>query len=181
MKRVLLTLAVALLIPSILMAAPVTVGVYFDGSLAYTPQNQSQPFLGSLYMIQNDYYVTGVEYSLITPDYNFVIAGYSYPPSYSLSLGDAFNGHSIVFWPPLTGYPEGYDLLVNYECYLVAPCSQATNYTIVVGPHPDSGFLRGTYSPNNDFFEIVGLTSWLCPDGIATEEESWGAIKSMYR
>lgn len=181
MKRVLLTLAVALLIPSILMAAPVTVGVYFDGSLAYTPDSPSQPFLGSLYMIQNDYYVTGVEYSLTIPDFNFLIAGYNYPPSHALSLGDAFNGHSITYWPPLTGYPDGYDLLVNYECYLVVPCSQATNYTIEVGPHPDSGFLRGTYSPDNDFFDIIGLTSWLCPEGVATEEESWGAIKSMYR
>jgi hypothetical protein len=66
MKRVLLTVAVALLIPSILMAAPVTVGVYFDGSLVYTPTGgPSTSFKASLYMIQNDYYVTGVEYARI--------------------------------------------------------------------------------------------------------------------
>lgn len=182
MKRVLLTVAVALLIPTILMAAPVTVGVYFDGSLVYTPEGgPGTEFLGSLYMIQSDYYVTGVEYSLITPDPNFVIAGYSYPPSHALTLGDAFNGHSITYWPPLTGYPDGYDLLVNYECYFTTSCSQATNFTIEVGPHPDSGYLRGTYSPDNDFFDIIGLTSYLCPEGVGTEEESWGAIKSMYR
>lgn len=182
MKRVLLTVAVALVIPSILMAAPVTVGVYFDGSLAYTPEGgPGTAFKGSLYMVQNEYYVTGVEYALYIPDVNFTITGYNYPPSHALSLGDAFNGHSITFWPPLTGFPDGYDLLVNYECRLLVPCSQATNYTIEVGPHPDSGFLRGTYSPDNDFFDITGLTSFLCPEGVGTEEESWGAIKSMYR
>ena len=181
MKRVLLTVAVALLIPSILMAAPATIGVYFEGSLAYTPDSPTQPFLGSLYITQSDYYVTGVEYSLIVPDVNFIISGYNYPPSHALSLGDAFNGHSITYWPPLTGYPTGYDLLVNYECHLVVPCGVATNYTIQVGPHPDSGYLRGTYTPDNEFFELIGLTSWLCPEGVATEEESWGAIKSMYR
>ena len=182
MKRVLLTVAVALLIPSILMAAPVTMGVYFEGSLAYTPPGEpGTAFKGSLYIVQSDYYVTGVEYSLIVPSADWVITGYNFPPSHALSLGDAINGHSITYWPPLTGYPDGYDLLVNYECVILAPCSQMTNYTIEVGPHPDSGYLRGTYSPDNDFFDVIGLTSYLCPEGVAVDEESWGAIKSMYR
>jgi hypothetical protein len=185
MKRVLLTIA-ALLIPSILMAAPVTMGVYFDGSLAYTPTaGPGVPFVGALYIVQNEYYVTGVEYSLVTPNdpahAQFIITGYSYPPSHALTLGDAFNGQSITFWPPLTGYPDGYDLLVTYECRALVPCSQMWDYPIVVSANPDSGFLRGTYSPNNDFFDITGLTSFLCPESIGTEEESWGAIKSMYR
>jgi hypothetical protein len=52
----------------------------------------------------------------------------------------------------------------------------------VVGPHPDSGFLRGTFAPENEFFDIIGLTSVLCPEEpVAVEEESWGTIKSMYR
>jgi len=182
MKRVLLTVAVALLIPSILMAAPVTMGVYFDGKLAYTPPaGPGVPFTGALYIMQSDYYITGVEYQLIRPDLNFLIAGVTYPPSHSLDLGDPFNGHSITYWPPLTGYPVGYDLLVTYECVMLAPCSQATNYELIVGPHPDSGYLRGTYSPDNDFVDIIGLHSYLCPEGVGVEDESWGAIKSMYR
>jgi hypothetical protein len=186
MKRVLLTVAVALLIPSILVAAPVTLGVYFDGSLAYTPPgNLGTPFIGALYMIQNEYYVTGVEYSLVTPNdldhANFIITGYTYPPNYSLSLGDAWGGHSITFWPPLTGYPDGYDLLVTYECITLESCSKMRDYPICVGAHPDSGYLRGTYAPDHEFFDIIGLTSYLCPNQIGTEEESWGAIKSMYK
>ena len=182
MKRVLLTVA-ALLIPSILMAAPATVGVYFDGSLAYNPPGVGVPFVGALYIVQNEYYVTGVEYSLQTPNdpahAQFIITGYSYPPNHSLTLGDAFNGHSVTYWPPLTGYPTGYDLLVTYECRVLAPCDAMWDYPIVIGPDPGSGYLRGTYSPDNDFFDIIGLTSVLCPMEFGTEESSWGAIKSM--
>lgn len=186
MKRVLLTVAVALLIPSILMAAPVTVGVYFEGSLAYTPPGGTgTPYIGALYMIQNEYYVTGIEYSLVTPNdidhTKFIITGYTYPPNHQLSLGNAWTGHSITYWPPLTGYPDGYDLLVTYECINLEVCSKMRDYPICVGAHPDSGHLRGTYAPDHEFFDIIGLTSYLCPNQIGTEEESWGAIKSMYK
>ena len=185
MKRVLLTVAVALLIPSILIAATPTVGVYFEGSLAYTPNAPGQEFFAGLYIVQNEYYVTGIEYSLVTPDdpthTQFFILEMTYPPNFALALGDAWNGHAVSYWPPLTGYPEGYDLLVKYSCMTSVPCSQMRDYSIVVSAHPDSGFLRGTFSPDNDTFEAVGLTSYLCPQGIGTEEESWGAIKSMFR
>ena len=184
MKRVLLTVA-ALLIPSILMAAPATVGVYFDGTLTGTTPGIYSPFLGSLYIVQSEYYVTGVEYSLVTPNdpthAQLFISGYNYPPSHALTIGNAWDGQALTYWPPLTGYPEGYDLLVTYEFMTTVECVDMPDYPIVVTTHPDSGYLRGTYSPNNDFFEIIGLTSFLCPESIATDEESWGAIKSMYR
>jgi hypothetical protein len=185
MKRVLLTVAVALLIPSILMAALPTVGVYFDGTLTGPAAGAYGTFKGSLYIVQNEYYVTGVEYSLVTPNdpahAQLIIMGYTYPPTHALTLGDAWLGQALTYWPPLTGYPDGYDLLVTYEFMALVDCVDMPDYPIVVSPHPDSGFLRGTYSPNNDFFEIIGLTSYLCPEQIATETESWGAIKSMYR
>ena len=184
MKRVLLTV-VALLIPSILMAATATVGVYFNGTLTASPE-QFTYFKGSLYIVQSELYVTGLEYSLVTPndpDHLQVSMSpeYTYPPNHALALGDPWTGHSITYWPPLTGYPEGYDLLVTYEFFTVAECVDMPDYPIVVSADPDSGYLRGTYAPDNDFFEIIGLTSFLCPESIATEEESWGAIKSMYR
>ena len=186
MKRVLLTVAVALLIPSILAAAPATVGVYFNGSLAYTPTGlPGEPFVGALYIVQNEVYVTGLEYSLVTPNdpghTQFIITGYTYPPSHRLTLGEVWGGHSVTYWPPLTGYPDGYDLLVTYECRVLAPCDQMWDYPIVVSAHPDSGYLRGTYAPDHEFFDIIGLTSIVCPLEYGTEEESWGAIKSMYR
>jgi hypothetical protein len=185
MKRVLLTVAVALLIPSILMAAPATLGVYFDGTLTGETPGAYTPFTAGLYIVQSEYYVTGVEYGLTTPNdpvhAQLIITGYNYPPSHALTIGDAWSGHSLTYWPPLTGFPSGYDLLVTYEIITTVDCVDMPDYPIVVGPSPDSGFLRGTYSPDNDLFDITGLTSFLCPEQVSTETESWGAIKSMYR
>ncbi len=97
MKRVLLTVAVALLIPSILMAAPVTLGVYFEGSLAYTPQSPSTTFLGGLYIVQSDYYVTGVEYQSVQAGLQ---SGSDHPghirPITHCDIGDPFGGHSVT-------------------------------------------------------------------------------------
>ena len=183
MKRVLLTAAVALLIPSILAAAPATLGVYFNGSLTGTPPGVYMPFIGALYIVQNELYVTGVEYSLVTPNDPahtwLIIQGYTYPPNHSLTLGDAFNGQSLTYWPPLTGYPEGYDLLVTYRFVALMECEEMWDYPIVVSAHSDSGYLRGTYAPDHELFDIIGLTSILCPFETGTEESSWGAIKSM--
>jgi hypothetical protein len=184
MKRVLLTAAVALLIPSLVWAWTPTLGVYFDGKLTYTPDAPFHAFAASLVIVQSAYYVTGVEYSLVTPNdlghAQFIITGWHFPPNYSVEIGNPFDGHAITFWPPMTGYPEGYDILVTYDCLTMQPCSQMWDYPIVVSPDPTSGELRGTYAPDNDLFDIIGLTSYLCIDQIAVEEGSWGAIKSMY-
>ncbi|MDD3643583.1 MAG: hypothetical protein PHQ19_09000 [Candidatus Krumholzibacteria bacterium] len=142
-------------------------------------------FKAHLAIVQSEYYVTGVEYSLVTPNdpthLQFGIIGYEYSPNYALHLGDPWIGHAITFWPPLTGYPEGYDVMVTYLCMTFVPCAEMWDYPIVVSPDPTTGQLRGTYAPDNNFFSIVGLSSYLCIDAIAVEEESWGAIKSMYR
>jgi hypothetical protein len=183
MKRVLLTAAVALLIPSLVGAWTPTVGVYFDGKLTYTPAAPFTIFRADLVITHSpEYYVTGIEYSLVTPDpTKFGIINWEFPPNYVQQLGDPFNGHAITYWPPLTGVPLGYDLLVTYNCMAFAPCHDMWNFPIVVSADPRSGYLRGTYAPYNDKFYPIGLTSYLCPEGIGVEEESWGAIKSMYR
>jgi len=185
MKRVLLTAAVALLIPSLVGAWTPTMGVYFSGKLTYTPDAPYHSFLASLVIVQSDYYVTGVEYSLVTPNdpthTQLGIISATYPPNFSLEIGTPFDGHALTFWPPMTGYPDGYDLLVTYEFMTFEPCSQMWDYPIVVSADPSSGELRGTYAPDNDLFDIIGLTSYLCIDQIAVEEGSWGAVKSMYK
>jgi hypothetical protein len=179
MKRVLLTVAVALLIPGLLMAADATMGVYFNGLLHTTP-TPFVPFNGYLFLVQSDYFVTAVEYQLVISNPNFIITGTSYPSNFSIENGDPLSGHSIAFWPPMTAYPDGMDLLATYSCMTLADCSMMPNTTLTVGPHPVSGELRGTYSPDNELFPIVGLTSFICPDGVANEDASWGAIKSLY-
>ena len=191
MKRVLLLLVIALLIPGMLWATA-TMGVFFGytpGLMAMSPPPFTE-FDAYLYLHHADYYVTAIEYSLITPDDPghawFSISSVTYPDNKSIHDGDPFSGHSIAYWPPLNGYMPGYNLLCSYKCYTFEPCwsegGAMIDYEIVVGPHPDSGYLRGTFTPDNEFFDIIGLTSVLCPEvPVAVGDESWGAIKSVYR
>lgn len=190
MKRVLLIFAVALLIPGMLSAAT-TMGVYFGympGEMNYHP-TEFVFFDAYLYLHHADVYITAVEYQLVTPNdlghALFTITALDYPDNMSINLGNPFSGHSIAYWPPLNGYVPGYNLMCKYTCITTDNCLDEggvlVNYQLVIGPHPDSGELRGTYFPDNLFFDITGSTSLLCPDPNEIEEESWGAIKSMYR
>jgi hypothetical protein len=191
MKKVLGALVIALAIPGML-SATATMGVYFGytpGAMASSPA----PFVEFdtyLYLHHAEKYVTAIEYSLVTPDDPghawFSITAVSYPDEKTIHDGDPFSGHSIAYWPPLNGFIPGYNLVCSYKCYTFEACWDAggamIDYEIVVGPHPDSGFLRGTFTPDNEFFDIIGLASVLCPEEpVAVEEESWGTIKSMYR
>ncbi len=136
-----------------------------------------------------DYYVTAVEYQLVTPldpaHAFFGIANVTYPENVSVALGDPFEGHSIAFWPPLNGFVPGYNLICTLKCFTLASCAREggvlTDYPVAIGPNPRSGELRGTFAPENDFFPILGLTALLCPEETGTQEESWGAIASLYR
>lgn len=185
MKRVLLMLTMALLIPGVLSAEP-TVGLYFDvGVMGYNPSGPYTAFEVYLYIHDAAYYVTGFEYQLLTPDDPdrdyFGITEIIYPEYVSVDLGHPFSGHAITFWPPLGGYTPGYNLMCTFMCYTTVECGQIQDYRLVIAPHPDSGELRSTYAPDNEYFYPIGLTSVLCPSQIATEAESWGAIKSLYK
>ena len=188
MKRVLLLLVVALLIPGILGAAP-TMGVYFaPGVMSYSPTVYT-PFTAYLYLNNADYYVTAIEYQLQTPSdptHVFLqLSSWELPDNATLEIGDPFSGHAISFWPPLNGFLPGYNLICTYNFVSLEPCwndgGNLVDYPLVVGPNPGSGELRGTYSPDNEKFSISGLTSILCPQEIANQQESWGAIKSLYK
>lgn len=184
MKRALLIMSVMLLLPGV-VAADGTVGVFFDGPgvMDYCPAT-GEWFTGYLYMHAAEYYITGIEYQLLTPmdpTHTMVIMGVpEYPDNSTLQLGDPFTGHTITYWPPLNGYMPGYNLLCTFNFYTVAG-DGLEEYPLVIGPHPETEELRATYYPNNYYFYPAGLTSLLCPTVTATEEESWGAIKSLYR
>ncbi len=183
MKRVLLTIAMVLLIPGVINAQ--TMGVYFDGpgQMAYSPSGAFVLFDAYIYLHEADYYVTGAEYQLQTPEdpehTYFSFQSIEYPDNMSVNLGDPWAGHSISYWPPLNGYEPGYNLLLTLkDCYITGPCDW-TDYPIVIGPHPANGGPWIAYTPDNELALVIGYTSILCPV-IGTQEESWGAIKSMY-
>jgi hypothetical protein len=169
-----------------LAATPVagaTLGLYFDywpGRMAYAPEPFSF-FDVFLYLHGAPYFVTALEYQLVIPTGPFVITGQELGPNAVVELGDPQTGHSLAFWPPLGGFDPGYNMICRYKCMTLAPCGAGImDYPIVVGPHPESGQLWGTYFPENDTFPIIGLTSILCPELVGVEETSWGAIKSLF-
>jgi hypothetical protein len=193
MKKVLLLLTAVLMVPGLAFALNPTMGVYFDnpGQATYSP-TAFVPFEGQLYIHHADYYFTAVEYFLSTPDDPthalVLLTGTSYPANFAVELGDPFDtvlGHSISYWPPLNGYIPGYNLLATYTFLSYEPCWDAggglMNYRLVIIENPGSGELRGTAHPDNLPFPITGLTSYLCPFEIGVEDESWGAIKSLYK
>ena len=193
MKRVLLAITLALLIPGMLNAA--TLGAYFDwqppGQMSYSPAAFTY-FDVYLYMHNSGVgFITAIEYQLQTPsDPTHVFFGIdmihiTYPDNMAVTLGDPFTGHSISYWPPLDGANPGYNMMCHMPCFTTDPCVSEggvlADYPLVIGAHPGSGELRGTYWPGNLFFSIDGLTSILCPEANAVEEKSWGAIKSLYK
>lgn len=197
MKRLLLTLLIVLFASTSLAGA--TLGLYFDlwpGKMAYAPPPEPIPsfFDVYLYLHASNYYVTALEYQLTTPfdpeHAFFVITEVFYPGQVVVTLGSPWEGHSIAFWPPLDGYNPGYNLICRFKCMGLAYCAadgwfspgpDIADYPIVVGPHPESGELWGTYFPDNETFPIIGLTSILCPSSIGVQNTSWGAIKSLYK
>ncbi len=184
-------MAVALLLPGVLSAQGL-IGIYFDVPPDAAPEvmhhypTAGGTFTGYLYVLNAEYYITGIEYQLLTPNDPTHVGIMLFEvvlPSGAMQIGAPFTGHSIAYWPPLNGYMPGYNLMATYTFYAEYDCYTGAldDYPMVVGPHPATGELRGTYSPENDYFYPVGLTSIICPVETANKEESWGAIKSLYR
>ena len=180
MKRVLLTIAIALLIPGLVSAAGAVMGLYADGGKLYYQPSNGVPFPLYLYLIQSDYYVTSIEYQLVIPNTNFAVLSVEYPANMGTTLGDPATGHTVTYWPPMTGLPSGFDLMATLNCTTYRNCNSMSDYPLAIGAHPVSGELQGTYDPEGDFFPIIGLTTYLCLDQIGLEEGTWGAIKSLY-
>ncbi|MCX5754147.1 MAG: hypothetical protein NTW97_11000 [Candidatus Krumholzibacteria bacterium] len=187
MKRLLLTLLIVLFASTSLAGA--TLGLYFDlwpGKMAYAPPEPMPSFFDVyLYLHASNYYVTALEYQLTTPNEPahtlFIINTVTPAEQAVVTLGSPWEGHSLAFWPPLDGYTPGYNMICKYTCMTLTPClAGLVDYPIVVGPHPGSGQLWGTFYPNNETFPIIGLTSILCPYYIGVQNTSWGAIKSLY-
>ncbi len=192
MKRVLLVMIALLVIPGF-AAATATLGAYIDGFLVSCQDIPVQtPFDAYLYIVQDEYEVTGIQYALETPSdpshNQLVLLSVEYPFEASVWLGDPWNGHAISYSPPVSCYPYGYGMMVKYEFMKMVECPDMIDYQLVVVGHPDPGLahptygsLYGTYSPDHEAFPIDGLTTVFCPLETDVQEESWGAIKSMYR
>jgi hypothetical protein len=121
-----------------------------------------------------DYQVTFPPALLFLNDeYPAVVGGY-------LNIGDSQNGNAISYGLPRNGFEPV--LLVTIHALWTGAC------TCGGGPIPlVAGGYQGKPSPSwvrwPDFaeFSAVGMTSLLCPEGVATSERTWGGIKALYR
>jgi hypothetical protein len=154
-------------------AQPITLGVYFDPDqhvMGAYPEIFT-PFNAYLILEDAPYDVTGVEFSLQTTHDPYhtmlVLLGFSFPQENTLHIGDPFSGIAIVYWPPLDGLANDRLLVCTLEFFLFEPCychdGSTMDYPIAIGPNPYSGGLYGSFAPDNELFEIIGLTSLLCP------------------
>lgn len=165
-----LTMAFLLIIytaPGTLNAQIPQMGIYFDdGGMTYRPQTAYEQFDAHLYIQSDNYMVTAVEYQLLTPQDPFhslvVLINTSYPEYATLYIGDPLIGHSVAFWPPLA-YDGPYLVCSMRFFTLLDLCEENFDFPLVIGPHPDTGELRGAYYPDQELFDIIGLTSFLCP------------------
>jgi hypothetical protein len=127
-------------------------------------------------------YLTAAEFQLTIGHPAIQLQGTEYLPG-SVNLGDPLIGVSMTYWPPLDGWVPGYNLLCTLHFLAVDMCATCggtlVNVPLTIGPHPDTGEIRGTCWPENDIFTFIGLSAIICPEGTATEDQSWGAIKSM--
>jgi hypothetical protein len=188
MKRVLLAVAAILIIPGMVMAANPTLGVYINGKLNASPSPAPNEFTAYLVIFTDEYMVTGVQYMLDYDLSKLALMNTEYPFEYAVGIGSPTSGHAITYSPPVSTYPYGYRWLVKYTFMTLVPCDDMRDFPIVVVGHPDPGLedpelgsLLGTYAPDHELFAIDGLTTTLCPLLTDSEQESWGAIKSMYR
>ncbi len=149
-------------------------GVYFDcGENQWDNEYRVyKSFLSfDAYLILNNtgLPLTGIEYSLGTPDdpgnTQIILMAIEHSGNYSLEIGHPWSGHSITFWPPFD-ISEEHFVLCKYSFLSVDNCNAGMdgNYPVIVSPHQDSGYLRGTYYPDHELFDITGLTSYLCSE-----------------
>jgi hypothetical protein len=185
MKAIVIAAILLLLLPAALFAEG-TIGVFFDGpQMHYYPQ-ELEEFVGYVYAHAAPCQLTAVEFMVEIP--MGILPGVVEVPEGSLILGSPTTGLSITYWPPLDIYETGYVLLASIPFLATDVCIQCGGtladehmQIVPVDRYPLPPFLGGTCWPGNEKVEMVGLTSIICPQYIAVEEESWGAIKSLFR
>ncbi len=177
-----------LLLPAALLAAGPTMGIYFDYrvGMTHSPMPMEQ-FTGYVYADNSECYIDGVEFAVAPPPGIELDTSNVVVPPGSIRVGNPLIDMSISYWPPLSGFYPGYNLLC--ELHFTALTNWCIWYggTLIDAPLAivpalyGGGILGSCWHEVEPFMiEFTGLTSILCPDFIGTEAKSWGAIKSLF-
>jgi hypothetical protein len=172
-----------LLLPAALLAAP-TMGVYFTytpDQMNYSPTPYEQ-FTAYIFAHHTECYLDAAEFQLGLPPGISMIT-FTLPPG-TINIGDPIAGIAVAYWPPMDGWNPGYNLMCTVTLLATDWCwtqgGTMHDASVMILPNPSAGAINGSCWPDNDLFQFAGLTSILCPDYIATQEKSWGAIKSLF-
>lgn len=193
MKRLLVAIVLLVLVSAGANAqCTPNIGVFFDtdlNSLVWPAPFETFP--AYIYVWGVDLSITAVEFSLDTPDdplheYCFH-TDVVYPEQTSLYMGDPWNGLSIAYWPPLSCYGDDAVLLCTINLVTTEACTTDGGtlswYFIDIAEHADTGEMRGTFAPDNEFFPLYACTGYsiICQPPYANEAASWSAVKSLLR
>ena len=187
-KRVIATAGVALVLFALSIGSAAAqspyIAVFFetDGwGNYYTMQKDTPPGGGvdQFYVVAMDLnaLVMAFEYSITIPG---SITYATEIPTGIINLGASpwfMGGISIAYNLPQNGFKP---LLLStvYFTWNAGDCV-VTDDPIVVTHNPTTGFFGYTLWPSFQKYPISGMTSLLCAT-IATEETTWGKVKSLY-
>jgi hypothetical protein len=157
--------------------------VYFDDG-TYAQQQKDCPnapvgtVLDHLNVVLNNVnsYVSAVEFSV---SYPAAISWLGDTHSTPLHLGFSPSGVAISWALPQNAFGPMLAMQAQFV-WMCDGCGGFDNSPVTVGPHGTTGFLRAVGWPNNNLIDLVGGTALICPLGVPTEEQTWGAIKSLY-
>jgi hypothetical protein len=181
MRAALIALTI-LLLPAALFAQG-TIGIYFTGTgMTYSP-TQWEEFDGYVLLNGFECYVNAVQFAVSVPA-GLALSSFSVPEG-SLQLGDPEGGIAISYWPPLNGFFGEPQLLCTLNFLARKGCGAPSgmvdaNLSVVPDPLAIPPGVLATCFPDNDAHVLTGLTSIICPQEIAVQSKSWGAIKSLY-
>jgi len=179
--------ALLLLVPAVLLGGQ-TMGVYFTyvpNQMYYSPA-PFEPMTAYVYGHALNCFTSGIEFGIQLPP-GIIMTGWSVPEG-SLTIGDPLAGLAVTYFPPLNGFDPGYNLLAKVEllalpdgacCWFGGTLIDAP-LRVVADPTSGAATPRQACYPDMYLVDVIGLTSIICPDMIATEETSWGAIKSLF-
>jgi hypothetical protein len=181
------TLAVMLASATVSVAMG-TIGLYFTqnhGQMHYSPMPYEE-FNGYVYCHAVACDLSAVEFRVALPPGIELVA--LILPQGGLNMGDPKSGVSVAYWPP---FSPGYSLLCTLDLFAMKWCASfggtMIDAPVRVGPHPETGLVsyscRTVNLGQSEYYlrDFIPLTSVLCPVSVATQEKSWGAIKSLFQ
>jgi len=138
-----------------------------------------------LYVVMNNWNmnVTGVDFSISYPP-SLIWVGDTLPdPVTSIYIGSSPTGIGIAY--ANCCFQDGFQAIeVLRPLVMWGPCDcNQGPQALVVGGYTPLGKTQPSAIRREDFAEFsgIGMTSLVCPVGVATESTTWGSVKALYR